>query len=169
MSKKILIMRHAKSSWDNSSLRDFDRPLNERGERDAPRMGRYLQELGMIPNQIVSSPAARAKATILKVSEEVGYHENKILWNEDLYFKGSNAYIESIRRMNDESEVVMAVGHYPMVDEVVSGLHGQMLKKHFGTATIACLESESEQWSDVEPGSCKLLWMVSPKELSKDS
>ncbi len=166
MAKKILIMRHAKSSWDYTDLRDFDRPLNKRGNRDAPRMGRYLKELDVVPDQIVSSTAKRAKNTIQLVSEEMGFDEESIHWDEDLYFKGGKAYIDAIRRMNEKSKIVLAIGHYPMVDEVVAFLTGKMSAKHFATATVACLETEAKQWKEIDAGCCKLLWMVKPKELS---
>lgn len=167
MPKKILIMRHAKSSWENHSVRDFDRPLNERGNRDAPRMGRYLLEMGVVPDQIVSSPAKRAMSTIRLASMEMGFNADSIIWDEELYFRGGGAYLSAIRKMDAASQTVMAVGHYPMVDEVVSMLTGKMTNKHFGTATVACLESEIEEWQQAETGSCRLLWMIKPKELGQ--
>lgn len=166
MAKKILIMRHAKSSWGDSSLRDFDRPLNERGNRDAPRMGKYLSEMDVVPDQIVSSPAKRAMSTIKLVSVEMGFETDSIAWDEDLYFRGGGAYLNAIRQMDAASQTVMAVGHYPMVDEVVSILTGKIPIKHFGTATVACLQTELIDWQEVEAGCCSLLWMIKPKELS---
>lgn len=166
MAKKILIMRHAKSSWEYTNLRDFDRPLNKRGNRDAPRMGNYLKELDVVPDQIVSSTAKRAKNTIQLVSEVLDFNAGSILWDEDLYFKGGKAYIDAIRRMSEKSKTVMAIGHYPMVDEVVSFLSGKQPVKHFATATIACLETEAQHWSEIDAGCCTLLWMVKPKELA---
>lgn len=166
MSKKILIMRHAKSSWEDHSLRDFDRPLNNRGLRDAPRMGRYLSEQDVIPDQIVSSPAKRAMNTIRLVADEAGIEPGSIIWDEDLYFRGGGAYMNAIQKMDTSSQTVMTVGHYPMVDEVVSMLTGKMPIKHFATATIACLHTDVKEWKDIEAGCCKLLWMIKPKELN---
>jgi len=163
--KTILIMRHAKSSWDEGSLKDFDRPLNERGLNDAPRMGKYLKKIGLIPNQIIGSPAVRAKETILKVSEELGLESQKITWDEDLYFRGSISYLHALKRVNSESSVVLIAGHYPMVSDVVSTLIGEELTEHFSTASIACLEVEIDSWDDLDEGMCKLKWMVKPKEL----
>lgn len=161
-------MRHAKSSWDDSSLRDFDRPLNQRGNRDAPRMGRYLSELNLVPDQIVSSPAKRAQSTIKLASVEMGFEADSIVWNEDLYFRGGRAYLDVIRSMDIKSQIVMTVGHYPMVDEIVAILTGKLTVKHFATATIACLETKVKNWNEIEEGCCDLLWMVKPKELSTD-
>jgi phosphohistidine phosphatase len=163
--KTILLMRHAKSSWDDSSLRDFDRPLNSRGKRDAPRMGLYLSEIGTAPDLIVCSPAARAKATILRVVKELGLNEDVITWEEDLYFGGSDSYLNAIRRAPENAQIVMTVGHNPMTESAIASLSDKSFNEHVPTATIACLETEVESWSDVSVGSCKLKWLVSPKKL----
>lgn len=163
--KKILIMRHAKSSWNNGSLKDFDRPLNERGMKDAPRMGKYLKEQGIIPDQLIGSPALRAKQTLLKLSDELGFDHEKIIWDEDLYFRSSLSYIHALNRMKEQSSVVLIAGHYPMVSDVVSKLAGRELTEHFSTATIACLEAEIDQWENLDEGMCKLKWMKKPKQL----
>ncbi len=160
-------MRHAKSSWSEGSLKDFDRPLNDRGMKDAPRMGRYLKELDIVPDQFICSPALRAKQTVLKVSEELGIENDKITWDEDLYFRGSISYIHALKRVNDQSSVVLIAGHYPMVSDVVSTLIGRELTEHFSTASIACVEVNLESWDELDEGMCELKWMVKPKDLKE--
>lgn len=160
-------MRHAKSSWGEGSVKDFDRPLNDRGMKDAPRMGRYLKELDLIPGQFICSPALRAKQTILKVSNELGVENDKITWDEDLYFRGSISYIHALKRANEQTSVVLIAGHYPMVSDVVSTLVGRELTEHFSTASIACIEVNLESWDDLDEGMCELKWMVKPKELKE--
>lgn len=164
--KKILLMRHAKSSWNNAALRDFDRPLNQRGNSDAPKMGLYLKELGIIPDQIFSSPANRAKSTVLKVIDQLGLDEKSITWNENLYFNGEFAYAEAIRGADNRSNVVMIVGHNPMTDEVISLLSNQPITRQITTAAIACLETDIESWKDLEYGTCQVNWIVTPKDIS---
>lgn len=159
-------MRHAKSSWNNPGLRDFDRPLNKRGNRDAPRMGKYLKELQLLPDQIFSSPAQRAKSTILKVIEELDLPIRKIVWDENLYFNGSQSYIDAIRNAQDSSEVVMTVGHNPMTEDAISALSGNTANKKIKTATIACFEFEEDSWKNIQFGSDSLKWIVGPKDLS---
>lgn len=159
-------MRHAKSSWSNGSLKDYDRPLNNRGMQDAPRIGKYLKGLGLIPDQIIGSPALRAKQTVLKVSEELGVNSQIITWDEDLYFRDLESYIYAIKRADEGSDIVMVTGHYPMVHDVVSSLIGYELDEHFSTATVAALEAKLESWKDLDVGSCKLNWMIGPKQLS---
>lgn len=163
--KKVLLMRHAKSSWENPGLRDFDRPLNKRGKKDAPRMGQYLKELQLIPDQIFSSPAQRAKSTILKVIEELDLPVSKIVWDENLYFNGSQAYIDAIRNANDSSEIVMTVGHNPMTEDAISALSGNTAEKRIKTATIACFEFEVDSWKHVQVSPDSLKWIVWPKDL----
>lgn len=158
-------MRHAKSSWNNPGLRDFDRPLNKRGKKDAPRMGQYLKELQLIPDQIVSSPAERAKSTILRVIGELGLPASKITWDEDLYFNGSQSYIDAIRRADDSMDVVMIVGHNPMTEDTISVLSAHTSQKAIKTATIACFEFAVDSWKDVEFGPGTLKWIVGPKDL----
>lgn len=165
MKKKILIMRHAKSSWSDEKLRDFDRPLNSRGKKDAPKMGRYLKELGITPDQIFSSPAQRAKLTALAVAEEVDFNPDSIHWDEELYFGNPMAYLNAIRSANENSSVVMTVGHNPMSAEIMSALSLQSFTHNVPTAALACFEADVENWKDIKQSGCKLLWIVSPKEL----
>lgn len=164
--KKVLLMRHAKSSWNNPGLRDFDRPLNKRGKRDAPRMGQYLKELKLVPDQIFSSPAQRAKSTILKVIKELDVPINKIVWDENLYFNGSQSYIDVIRNAHDSSEIVMTVGHNPMTEDAISALSGNTANKSIKTATIACFEFEADTWKEIEFGAESLKWIIWPKDLT---
>lgn len=159
-------MRHAKSSWKNPALRDFDRPLNKRGKKDAPRMGLYLKELQLLPDQIFSSPAQRAKSTILKVIEELGVPVSKIVWDENLYFNGFQSYVDAIKNAHDSSEIIMTVGHNPMTQEAIFKLSGNTAEKKIKTATIACFEYEADSWQDVQFGPDSLKWIIGPKDLA---
>jgi phosphohistidine phosphatase len=163
--KTILLMRHAKSSWKNPGLRDFERPLNNRGNRDAPRMGRYLKGLNIFPDQVFASPAERAKATILHVLQELELGEDRITWDEDLYFQGADSYINAIRSAGNGSRTVMTVGHHPITDEAIERLTGKSLNKHIATATIACLQTDADSWKNVGYGTCTLKWVTAPKEI----
>lgn len=160
-------MRHAKSSWRDPGLRDFDRPLNKRGEGDAPLMGRFLMQKNLLPDQIFGSPAVRAKATALKVIQELNLPESTILWNENLYYGGVEAYLDAIRNAHNQSEIVMAVGHNPMVEDAISVLSGDTVDKHIKTATIACFEFEADSWHRIEFGAHTLLWIRSPVDLKE--
>ena len=165
MKKKILIMRHAKSSWSDEKLKDFDRPLNARGRKDAPKMGRYLKELDIIPDQIFSSPAERAKLTTLAVAKVLDLNSEDVHWDEELYFGNPMAYLNAIRSAAENSKVVMTVGHNPMSAEIMSALSLQSFTHQVPTAALACFEVDVENWKDVKQSGCKLLWIVSPKNI----
>jgi phosphohistidine phosphatase len=83
--KKLYLVRHAKSSWEDSSLDDIDRPLNGRGKNNAPEMGERLKKQGILPDLLISSPAKRAMSTAKKIAERVGYSKKEILIDENLY------------------------------------------------------------------------------------
>lgn len=161
--KKILLMRHAKSSWDQPTLRDFERPLNKRGEKDAPRMGRYLKKMGFVPDYVISSPAVRAKQTILLAANEMGLEEDQIHWDEDLYYESVDAYLKAIMESDDDYGLVMAVGHNPMIEQAIGVFSGRPVKEKVPTATIACFEAKVSAWKEVQPGNCELLWLITPK------
>lgn len=163
--RKILVMRHAKSSWKDRSLKDFDRPLNKRGKRDAPGMGDFLNEKGVVPDQIFSSTAARARATAIAVSGQFGMSEQDINWDKNLYFNSANDYLHAVQRADEGSDIVMTVGHNPMTEQFIDHLAGSLVTKKIATATIACFESDAKQWRDVNPDNCTLLWITSPKDL----
>ncbi len=158
-------MRHAKSSWEDSSLSDFDRPLNPRGLRDAPRMGAWLRESGIIPELVISSPAARAKATARHVTDEIGYDHSLIKWEQNLYFNGTRAYIDAVIDADDSAHIVMTVGHNPMTESAMATLSDKPFSYAVPTAAIACFEFEADSWKDLKTGSCKLLWFMKPKDL----
>ena len=163
--KKLMIMRHAKSSWDDTSLKDFDRPLNDRGNRDAPRMGRYLKELDLIPDFVVSSPALRAHQTITHVAKVTGLDQRSIQWNADLYFQGADAYITSVKSAPDDASIVLIAGHNPTVEQVVSVLSTGSSVRSMTTANIVCFDVSSGSWSDLATDNCKFKWHVGPKDL----
>lgn len=164
--KTLLLLRHAKSDWDDPSLRDFDRPLAARGERDAPRIGKALRKRGPLPDLIVSSPAARAKATIEAVGKAVKLNIG-ILFDETVYGASSPELIKLIRRLPDGSSCVLLVGHNPGFEDLVGRLSGS--HERMPTAALACIEFQSDHWKDVNDGEGTLVWLLTPKMLSATS
>ncbi len=157
-------MRHAKSSWSDSSQKDFDRPLNSRGERDAPEMGNYLSGLGIRPDYVISSPARRARQTVLLLTESLGFDESEIHWNEDLYYSGAEAYLKALRNVPDRADTALIAGHNPSVEEVISHLSGRR-GLVVTTANIACFEITVDAWSNLEKDVCDFKWLVTPKTI----
>jgi len=166
--KTILIMRHAKSSWSNPYLKDFDRPLNSRGKNDAPKIGLLLKEKRVIPEKIYCSPAKRTRSTLKKVLKEFSGDKSIVEFTDDLYFRGNEAYLSAIASTPSDIEIGMTVGHNPMTEEFISILSSTPVDVPIKTATVACLTAEIENWSDLKPGSCKLQWIIGPKDLPKN-
>jgi phosphohistidine phosphatase len=146
--KTLLVMRHAKSSWKEAAQADETRPLNKRGRRDAPRMGRLLREKGLVPQAIVSSTAERARQTAIAAAEASGF-EGEIQFEASLYAAPAEAYLALLHGMAPELQIVMVVGHNPGVDELVDELTGE--DEHLSTGSIARIELPIERWEDLSP------------------
>jgi phosphohistidine phosphatase len=167
--KEILLMRHAKSSWENPDLKDFDRPLAKRGLKDAPQMGSFIRKSKNKPGLIISSPAQRAKETANLAVEAAKIDEDQITWNEDLYFGSVRDYLKAIQSVQNEYERIMLVGHNPLMENTTGVLTGAEHKTavRMPTAALICLESFAEKWEDIAPGTCQIKWMMIPKVLKK--
>lgn len=159
--KTLLLLRHAKSDWDDSSLRDFDRPLAPRGERDAPRMGKSLRKRGPLPDLIISSPAARAKATT-KAIIKAAKIEIEPRFDESIYGATTPELIKLIRRLPHESSRALLVGHNPGFEDLVGRLTGS--HQRMPTAALALIEFQIDRWDDVEDGKGTLVWLLTPKQ-----
>lgn len=144
--KTLLILRHAKSSWDQPGLRDHDRPLNPRGRRDAPRMGRFLVERDLVPDRIVSSTAVRARATAELAAAEFD-REVPIETTSDLYHASPDAYIDVVEAMGGAEERLMVVGHNPGITSLVWHLTGE--GEYMPTAALAAVELDIEDWAEL--------------------
>jgi len=160
--KTLLLLRHAKSDWDDPSLPDFDRPLAARGERDAPEIGKALRKRGPLPDLVISSPAARAKATV-KAAVKAAKMKLEIQYEEAVYGASSAELVNLIRRLPDASSCAMLVGHNPGFEDLVGRLSGS--HEHMPTAAVACIEFQGNSWSDLSKQEGKLLWLLTPKQL----
>jgi phosphohistidine phosphatase len=160
--KTLLLLRHAKSDWEDPSLRDFDRPLASRGERDAPLIGKALRKHGPSPDLIVSSPAARARATIEAVVKAARLNL-EIRFDETVYGASSAELIKLIRGLSDDVSRALLVGHNPGLEDLVGRMSGS--QERMPTAALACLEFQTDRWEDVGDGAGKLAWLVTPKSL----
>ena len=161
--KTLLLLRHAKSDWDDTSLRDFDRPLAARGERDAPRIGKALRKRSPTPDLIISSPAVRAKQTIEAVMKGAKLNL-EIRFDETVYGASSPELMKLIRRLPDGKSFVLLVGHNPGFEDLVGRLTGS--HERMPTAALACIEFQIDHWEDVKDGEGKFAWLLTPKQLS---
>jgi phosphohistidine phosphatase len=147
--KTLLILRHAKSSWKLPDLSDHDRPLNRRGKRDAPRMGKLLKEKELAPDLVISSTATRAKDTASAVANHSGYKGKKIKF-KSLYAAEPSAYLAVLRELDDKYQRVLIVGHNPGVEELIEMLTGEI--HIIPTCTLAQIEFDTEKWSAILRG-----------------
>src|SRR4051812_39488673 len=119
--KTLLLLRHAKSSWKNESLDDHDRPLNERGKKEAPKMGQLLLEQHLLPDLIVSSDAKRCRRTVERVCDAAGYRGETIL-SRELYLAKPATYFKVLARLSEPIPCVLVVGHNPGMEELLETL-----------------------------------------------
>jgi len=161
--KTLLILRHAKSSWRQSGLADQDRPLNKRGKRDAPRMGRLLRQEEIIPDVIISSSAVRARKTAQLVIEESGY-EGELRLEDDLYAAEPEAYLEVLQQLPDDIQCAMVVGHNPGLEELLELLTQDW--QRLPTAALARVDLDLDAWGNLDEetqGKLVNLWL--PRQL----
>ena len=113
MTHELLVLRHAKSAWDTGARTDFERPLSKRGLRDAPRMGRFLADEGLVPDHVVSSPAERARQTVIAVCAELGFDDGAIRWDERVYHATTGALMDVLAESPPGARRVLIAGHNP--------------------------------------------------------
>ncbi len=147
--KTLLILRHAKSSWKDGNLPDYERPLNKRGERNAPEMGRLLLEKELTPQFIFSSSARRAQQTAELVMQACGYG-GKVDFRRALYASGPKIYLDTLRETDDDYQRVMVVGHNPDLEELLVMLTGSL--DALPTAALAEVALPIERWSELDEG-----------------
>ena len=122
MIKTLYLVRHAKSSWNDSTLSDIQRPLNKRGLKSAPEMGKRLSSDGVSIDLIVSSSAKRAYSTAQFLDKAIDYKSSKIVQNERLYFEGSSAMLDIVQHTKPQIQALMLVGHNPDMTSFLNNL-----------------------------------------------
>lgn len=164
--KTLLLLRHAKSSWKDTSLTDFERPLNRRGRRAAALIGRFLRRKNVQPDLILSSPAVRARSTIEIVLESSQLRVEP-RYDERLYLASAAALLGIIRQFEDQVDTAMLVGHNSGTEDVLHRLTG--VQGIMPTAALAKIVLDVDRWSEVtiklSGGRAGLEWLVKPKEL----
>ena len=164
--KKLFLIRHAKSSWENSNQSDFDRPLNKRGIADAPVMANRLKKKNIFPSLVVSSPANRAFSTAVIFSKELNFNKGKIISDERIYEAGTRELIAVVRDIKRSDETVFLFGHNPGLTSFTNLLSNKFVPD-MPTCAITGIEFELDLWKDVERGSGKIFLFDYPKNHSK--
>lgn len=160
--KTLLLLRHAKSSWDTTGLSDHDRPLNKRGKRAAERMGILLDREDLVPEHILCSSAKRARATAKRVMRASGF-DGAVDYTRDLYLATPEGYLDALELVRDDTERAMLVGHNPGMEQLVYALSGQ--QERFPTAALAHVELPIDTWADALHARGTLAGFWRPREL----
>lgn len=162
--KTLILVRHAKSSWDEPGLCDRDRPLNDRGKKDVPRMGRFLSDKGVRPGLIVSSPARRARKTAEGIAKELGFKKSEVRIDDRVYTFDEEALLRVVWGFDDGLWEVMVVGHNPAVTALLNRLTRAGID-NVPTCGVAVIEIRSESWAGADDGTGKLVSFDYPKNL----
>ena len=147
--KRLILVRHAKSSWKDLELRDFDRPLNKRGKRDAPFMGKLLAGDQVMPDLIISSPAKRAFSTAKKIAAEIGYPLENILTHKRLYESDTDDFINVFAEVDDSVETLMIFSHNPGLTILNNFLSDKRID-NIPTCGIVTIDLKIKSWKKID-------------------
>lgn len=166
--KRLVLVRHAKSSWDDPTLRDRDRPLAPRGRKAAKRMARWARKHDIRPQLVVCSSAVRARETLTRMLPGLGEPE---VWIEvTLYAASTETLLQRVRSLPDEVDDAMLVGHNPGLMGLVlllsaAGPPRDRAAVNVPTGALAVLETGADRWSGISPGTATLATFVVPRDL----
>jgi phosphohistidine phosphatase len=162
--KTLYIIRHAKSSWANADQSDFERGLNDRGKKDAPRMGKRLKEKDVHPDLLLTSPAKRAFSTAKRIAKVLDYPKKKIKTDRELYHAGEDTILSVIQSLNDTHNTVLLFGHNPGLTDFVNTLIDEEANiDNIPTCGIVAFALQIDSWKDVSWGRGKMLFFDYPK------
>ncbi len=167
--KLLTLLRHGKSEWETGAENDFDRPLRDRGRRDAPFMGEVFSKLGLTPDLILSSRARRAEQTAELFAQAVGYRK-PIRWEDAMYAASAGELMSVLRSLPAEASHVMLIGHNPGFEDLAAQLigasaFGMVAGLRLPTAGAVHIELDIELWQEAQANCGRLLWLVNPKLL----
>ena len=173
--KRLILLRHAKSNWDDPIKRDFDRPLNAKGKRAAETMGEHMQEEGIMFDAMIASPAIRVVETLESVAK--GYGEMiEPEWDRRAYLASNTMLFDIVHEADDAAGALLLSGHNPGLEDLVlllvpdnkGNTARAAVEEKFPTCALAEMEFDVESWADIVPGTGKLLRYVRPRDLDTD-
>ncbi|MDX6694131.1 MAG: phosphohistidine phosphatase [Blastocatellia bacterium] len=161
--KTLFLLRHAKSSWGNASLPDFERPLNERGQQAAPLIGKAMRRRQLNPQLILCSPAQRARETIALVREAAALTA-ELRFDRRIYEASLQTLLAIVAQLDESADAALLVGHNPGFEELLAALTGAA--ERMPTAALAHITLNIERWTDAREQSGALVQLLKPKELA---
>lgn len=159
--KKLLLYRHAKSSWEDPYLKDHKRPLAIRGLRDAPYMAQRLKKKAIYPDAIISSDAERAKATALITGENLHFPKNQIEWRRGLYHASEQTILWEITQTENQYNLLFVFGHNPGLNDLVNFLGGNI--DNLPTCGQFGFTFNTNRWADISAGNAEVWFFDYPK------
>jgi phosphohistidine phosphatase len=173
--KKLALFRHAKSDWHDAKVRDFDRPLNDRGRKGAKIMGRHILKYGQRWDRIIASPAVRSAETI-EIASRGASGLLPINWDRRVYLASSATLIDVLREQDAALGAVLLVGHNPGLEDVIFDLVPDdgtsplrdVVEEKFPTAAFAVLELDIDDWADLAEGSARFVHLTRPRDLDPE-
>ncbi len=173
--KRLYLLRHAKSSWNQLGQEDHERPLNERGRKNALEMGRYMRDNNFAPDLIHSSSSERTRETCFILLSGLGL-EISCKFTEELYLATVATILTQIQGAPDQSEALMLITHAPGIADaaVMLGQTGndearKLVKQKYPTGALGIFDCEVNSWKDINPQSCRLIDFIRPKYLPGNS
>ena len=160
---RLLLLRHAKSDWSHPGLRDHDRPLGRRGVRDAPRLGRYLREHGLVPAAALVSTALRARETARLALEAAGAERDVLTPVPELYGSGPEQILDIVARDGGGASPLLVVAHNPGMEDLAARFLGRY--EHFPTAALLVASVPASDWAELSPATTTVDAFVRPREL----
>ena len=162
--KEIYVLRHAKSSWDNSNLSDFERPLADRGIRDAKKMSKFLKDMNLKIDKVLCSNAIRAKETFDLTADGFNFEIDKATYLDKLYFGDTTTIIQDLKELDESLNNILIVGHNPTLHYLVEILTNESINR-FTTCNLATISHDGE-WVSLNSQQCSLKSLIRPKELN---
>lgn len=171
----LSLLRHAKSSWDDPGLDDFDRPLAPRGQKAAPAIGRWLLGRGLVPDLVLCSPAARARETCEKVLGAIG-RQVPVSFDESIYMASPRTLLALVRGTPSRVHHLMLIGHNPGLHALATALIGAgpeadraRLDDKLPTGGLVMIELDADTFADLRPGTARLVELITPRSLPGDA
>lgn len=162
--KTIYLIRHAKSSWENHRLSDFERPLNKRGMNDTKKIGQELNQLDFNPEKIIASTSVRTTATIQLLCEHINYNFKNVEFNSTLYHPSRENFMRILEDLPDELESVALVSHNYGISEFADYLTENFMEA-MPTCAVVCIELDIDSWKEIVRGLGTTKWYIYPKML----
>jgi phosphohistidine phosphatase len=173
--KTLILLRHAKSGWDDTVARDLDRPLNPKGKRAARTVGRHVRELGLTFDASIASPAERVRETLDHFGEGYG----RVIapeWERGIYLASASSLLELVQDTDDAVGTLLLAGHNPGLEDLVLTLVPDdaddavrdKVEEKFPTASLAELRFDADRWADVQEGTGTLVRFVRPRDLDPE-